>query len=239
MAGQRPLEPLIGVRIPVPQQIVSASSLYIKLYLFRLGFELLNVISLSGILELMPSKQTKKGSFSWKRVLLALITISLLIVLFVVGKYIISWKLYKYKTYKLNHLSKNDLPNVYTNDSIGYSFNYPKKANVYKWFGTEENSLRVFSDGDNQGSVCDIYVNDSQRYKPTKSEGYNVDESETNNYNGLSWRKWKDIDDTGGIFDRHFVSWYTEKGDNHAWITTIIETEGYCQSIVSTFRFTK
>lgn len=187
----------------------------------------------------MASKQIKKNSFRWKRVLLALIAIPLLIVLFIVGKHLIAWKLYEYKTYKLNHLSKDELPNVYTNSNIGYLFNYPKQANVYKWFGTEENNLRVFSDGNNQGSVCDIYVNDSQHYNPTKSEGYNVDASETINYNSLTWKKWKDFDNTGSIFDRHFVSWYTEKDNNHAWITSIIGVEGYCESIVSTFRFTK
>lgn len=41
MVGQRTLDPFILVRIQARQQIRLALAIYIKLYLFRLGFELI------------------------------------------------------------------------------------------------------------------------------------------------------------------------------------------------------
>jgi hypothetical protein len=132
----------------------------------------------------------------------------------------------------INNLSKFNLTNVYANDKVGFTFKYPKNGSVYKSFDTEENSLNVFSEYNNQGSVCYIYVNDPNRNKAYKND-------ETISYNGLNWIKWKDIDHTGSIYDSHSVSWFTQKGNNHAMITSVIEREGYCDSIVSTFKFTK
>lgn len=167
-----------------------------------------------------------------KYILVAFLIIPFTGTLLIIGKNFVEAKLNGYKLYKLNHISKDMLSSVYTNYKVGYTFNYPTNGNVYKWFGTEENILRVFSENYNQGFVCDIYVNHPQRKDPGILQ-------ETLKYNDLIWEKWKDVDDTDSIFDRHVVSWYTEKKDNHAWITSIIEVEGYCESIVSTFKFTK
>ena len=88
----------------------------------------------------MASKSTKRNYFSRKNIPIVILIFPLATVILIIGIKILSTKLYDYKIYRLNHLSKDDLSNIYTNAEIGYSFNYPKNTNVYKWFGTEENS---------------------------------------------------------------------------------------------------
>lgn len=125
-----------------------------------------------------------------------------------------------------------ELTNNYTNDQTGFSFKYPKDGSVYKWFDTEENNLRVFTENNNQGYVCDIYVNSPQRKSPPSS-------AETVYYNGATWNKWQDKDNAGTIYDRHFTSWYSKNNNNWVVITGNIEIQDYCEKLTSTFKFTK
>lgn len=165
-----------------------------------------------------------------KFVLLLIFLLLLLISVKIYTPYLI----YKYQSYKLNHLDTNDLSETYTNENVGYSFRYLANGEVFKWSKTDENSLRVFSEKtinrSNKGAVCDIYVNDPKRIASS-------DETDTVKFDGIGWKKWKIIDNTGSTLDRHNVNWYTTNGDNTFFITSIIESEGYCESIVSSFKF--
>lgn len=134
--------------------------------------------------------------------------------------------------YRLNNLKLSELTEIYRDEDLGFSFNYPKQANVYKWFDNDENNLRVFSEGNNRGYICDIRINstDVVPSKPT-----------TVSYNGVTWTKWEQKEKVlipfGPSFKYHSVFWYTKVLKNEYVLTTGKHGERYCEKIISTFRF--
>lgn len=133
---------------------------------------------------------------------------------------------YRIDYYMTNSINEKDLDQVYIHPATGISFRYPKTAVVKKWFDTEENSLRIISNVW-ASPVCDIYINDPER-RPTGAP------EEQLVYNSLEWQKWRYVRNTGNMFDPHFVYWYTKDEENEVYVTSIVEIEKYCETIVST-----
>lgn len=174
------------------------------------------------------------------KVILAIVFLFLAVVVFTVGKIGLNIYQANRSLNKINNISLNDLTRTYTNNNFGFSFNYPTNGYVYE--SVSDSRLVVFSevnpDGTGTGYFCDI---DMRTSLPSRDKS-----TETVIYNGLTWTKYKYEIYSPGIpltpFSegyREMVDWLAKKGGNKIRVYTVAETEGYCEKIISTFKFIK
>lgn len=129
---------------------------------------------------------------------------------------------------------------IYSDGWYGFSFNYPKGGEVFSPFADSEKNrlfipnsgVRMFDKGRNNMKEYPCDVNIGFEMGNSRSE----DDLSTVSYKGITWNKSLHI---GGkdFYDSSTASWQTENNGYVYTVTTGLQSEKLCESLVSSFSF--
>lgn len=117
---------------------------------------------------------------------------------------------------------------TYKDKNGRFSFNYPKRANIYLPY-SDLSYPRVFAEGNSKGSSCDLQINKTNPPPPANAQ--------KSIFNGVEWKRWSVDDNTGDFYDRHITFWDARVNGNRYVVMTQNNFKEYCDKLVSTFKF--